>query len=230
MQTTRCRGGIFCAIILVLFLSFSTLSYSQKKKYSSFLPENNSSLRYQAGLPNFEMENPLQEAARKFGFSFYRVSGCTVDPEFWKYCEKQNKKLDRKITKRSGPDWEQTFDQETTRLYQLFRFADTLLMQDSSFWHQQAEVMVKYAGSKYSREIGKDSAIISTLTGNDPPLTYFRETGKDSVLFVMICSTNKWVIDSQLLLFKQFEFNLITKELLPIAISPGDTIITSGKK
>ncbi len=229
MQTTRHRGGISYWIIFIFLMSFSTLSYSQKKKYD-FLPGNNSRLRYTWGLPHFEEENTIHEVAKKFNFSYYRVGGCMMDPAFAEYCKKHNKKLDRKITKEFGADWNETFNQEFIRLYKLFRFADTLLMHDSSFWDQQVEAMVKNAGSEHSQIIGKDSAIVSILTGNDPPLIYFRETTKDSVLLVMICSTNKWVEATQLLVFKQFEFNLVTKQLLPVVINPEDRITTSRKK
>src|SRR5258705_7288620 len=173
----------FCGILSVIsLLLISSTSFSQNKKYS-FLPKNGERLKYQWGLPSFEVENSRSEAAKKFKFSYYRVAGCTLESIFEKYCKKHNKKLYRKISGEYGSGWQEAFEKEVTGLYLLFRFADTLSMQSEFFWEHYMEVINRLDSL---HRTGK-------IPYGDLPLKYFEKTNKDSVLLIKVCSANGWI-------------------------------------
>lgn len=218
MRKSRSIERLLYKIIpLILFLLVSTISIAQKKKYS-FFPENNSRLRYTWGLPNFEDENAISEAAKKFNYSYFRVAGCMIDLEFKKDCEKHNKKLDRRIIREYGHDWKERFNQEADRLYKLFRFADTVVMQNEFFFNE------------YFKEQDKqDSTFKATKTG-DFILRHFEETGKDSVLLINLVGSNSWVNENRLVIYKKFELDLITKTVSLLFTKKEGVVITSSTR
>jgi hypothetical protein len=182
--------------LFLLFLSSFSL-HSQNKK-NSFLPENNKTLYYRAGLPHIEWENTMSEAAKKFGFSYYRVAGCVIPEDFRKYIDKHNKKLKSRLEKKYV-GWQEKFDKEFDRLYSLFSYADTLLMQSQVFWDNNP----------------------ATIDGKDS-FHYFEEMTTDSVLSVKIIDVVEWFNNNKLVSYKRFQVDIRTKEVKILADKPKD--------
>jgi hypothetical protein len=183
--------------ICFFLLLFSFSSFSQTKKFSS-LPDNNKSLYFLAGLPNLEWENPMAEAAKNFGFSYYRVAGCVMPEDFRKHIDKHNKKLEKKLEiKYTG--WQQKFHAECDRLHILFRLADTILMKSQDFWDNYPVI----------------------ATGKIP-FHYFKQTEGDSVIILEIADVDEWINNNKLLSYKRFLVDIKSKEVKVLANSQDD--------
>jgi hypothetical protein len=192
---------LFIALLSCVFLSMNYRASSQNRKFS-FLPNHNRNLKYCYGLPGVEWENPKQEAAKKFDFSYYRIGGCVMPEELRKHAGKHNSKLENRLTKKYGVTWKENYHKEVDRLNTLFRYADTLLMRIQSFWDQYPII--------------PDGKI---------PFNYYQETRTDSVLLLSVCDVDAWTNNNQLVILKQFELNLVSKTVILSAIKPdGETI------
>lgn len=205
MKFSRASRYILTLTFFYAALAILNPSIAQNR-ISRFLPKENDTLKYLYGLSSMEWDNPLQEAAKKFGYSHYRIGGCVLPENLRRHAQKHNKKLEQRLIKKHGTNWKENYNQEIERLYSLFRYSDTIIMHSQVFGDQYPEI--------------PEGKI---------PFHYFQETAKDSILLVSICDVDHW-INNKLVIYRQFELNIISKEVKLIGIEPDKEAITIIKR